>query len=111
MPSEAVNLTIGGYPFVCVSLADVDFSDIAAIYVVICVGKNGNWEVLDVGQSGRLGSRVGNHDRRVCWMRNCQTGSIWVCVYRMPSDRYSEEDRLESEATLRQMYRPPCGKR
>lgn len=111
MNSNSVNLTIEGYPFVCVRLSDADFTDSAAIYVIICVAQDGSWTPLDVGQSGELGSRIDSHERKACWFRNCQNNNIWVCVYRMPSDQYTKEDRLRIERLLRQKLRPPCGKR
>jgi hypothetical protein len=66
MAAQTANVTIGGYPFVCVSLANADFADIAAIYVILCVAKDRSWRVLDVGQTGELGDRIDSHDRRTC---------------------------------------------
>lgn len=109
--ADSANVTIGGYSFICVRLADADFADIAAIYVVLCVDQNSQWTVLDVGQSGELGSRIDSHDRRGCWSRNCPSGNIWVCVYRMPSNQYTKEDRLRVEKSLRSQFNPPCGQR
>jgi hypothetical protein len=63
----AKDVTIGGYPFVCVALSEADFSDVAAVYAILCVGPRGSWTVLDVGQSGRVGSRIDEHERRECW--------------------------------------------
>jgi hypothetical protein len=107
----ASNVTIGGLPFVCVPWSEADFTDFAAIYVIICVVQGGSWTVLDVGQSGQVGSRIDTHDREGCWKRNCTNGNIWVCVYPMPSSRFSKQDREKVEADLRTRYGPPCGKR
>jgi hypothetical protein len=108
---NAVALEIGGKPFVCVRLSEADFSDLAAVYVVLCGDPKGSWKVLDVGQSGQVGSRIDDHDRRACWVKSCASSNIWVCVYRMPSDRYTKQDRERLEEELRAKYRPPCGKR
>lgn len=105
------NVTIGDQTFVCVPLKDADFKDVAAIYVILCVQQGGVWTVLDVGQTGELGTRIDSHDRRACWERNCPGKNIWVCVYPMPSSRYTKEDRLEFEQSLRTKYDPSCGKR
>lgn len=107
----AKDVAIGGYPFVCVRLSEADSSDVAAVYVILCVAATGSWTVLDLGQTGRLGSRIDEHEREECWHRNCPSGNIWVCVYRMPSDRYSEADRVRVETELREKYNPPCGER
>jgi len=109
MNSKSVNLTIEGYPFISVPLSDADFNDKAAIYVIICVAQNGSWKTLDVGQSGKLGSRIDSHDRKDSWLKRCQ--NIWVCVYQMPSNKYTKEERLRVEKILRQKLSPACGVR
>lgn len=112
MAAQTANVTIGGYPFVCVSLANADFKDVAVIYVILCVDKDGSWKVLAVGQTGELGDRIDSHDRKTCWQNNCSNKNIWVCVYRMPSDKYTKQDRLKVEKHIRDTYGPlPCGKR
>ena len=107
----ATKLMIGGKPFVCVRLSEADFTDVAAVYVILCVEQNGSWTVLDVGQSGQVGSRIDDHDRKECWDRKCPSKNIWVCVYRMPSSQFTREDREQFEAQLRKQYNPLCGKR
>jgi hypothetical protein len=107
----ATNLTIGGTTFVCAMLSEADFTDVAAVYAILCVAQDGTWIVLDVGQSGQTGSRIYDHDRKACWARNCANNNVWVCIFRMPSSRYTREDREKFEAELRTQYRPPCGRR
>lgn len=107
----ATNVTIGGYPFVCVPLTEADFSDVAAIYVILCVAQGGSWTVLDVGQSGQVGNRIDDHDRKDCWDRNCSNKNIWVCVYRTPSTQYTKQQREQLESALRAQLNPKCGKR
>ena len=111
MSEKSVSVTIGNLNFQCVRISDADFKDIAAIYVIICVASNGNWNVLDVGQSGELGDRIDNHDREDCWKRNCLNQTIWVCIYPMPSNKYTKQDRLDIEKKLRNQYNPKCGNR
>ncbi len=106
----ATDVTIGGRTFACVPLSQADFSDIATVYVILCVAQEGSWAELDVGQSGQVGSRIDDHDRKTCWARNCTNSNIWVCVYRMPSSQYTRQDREQFESYLRNHYHPPCGK-
>jgi len=107
----STQVSIGGRTFSCVKLSDADFKDVAAIYVILCVAQDGSWTVLDVGQSGAVGSRIDTHDRQACWKKNCSNNNIWVCVYPMPSSKYTKQDREELESYLRNKYSPPCGKR
>lgn len=103
------SLTVGGYQFVCIPLAETDFSDVAAIYVILCVTQDGNWTVLDVGQSDRVGSRIDWHDRKGCWKRNCPGENIRVCVHRMSASTKQEREHVES--MLRNLLKPSCGER
>jgi hypothetical protein len=109
--ASSTNVTIGGKQFACVPLGQADFSDVAAVYVVLCVAQDGKWTVLDVGQSGKVGSRIESHDRKDCWKQHCPSGNIWVCVYRMLTSQYSEQVRATLESALRIQYSPECGKR
>lgn len=111
MASESLMVTIRGYPFSCVPLSKADFSDKAAVYVILCVSEGGSWTVLDVGQSGAVGSRLDSHDRKSQWSENCPTQNIWVCVYSMSSSKYDKTDRENLEQHLRRQYTPPCGAR
>jgi len=106
-----VDLNIGGYPFRCVPLSGADFYDIAAVYVIICVNPNSTYNVIDIGQTGQLGTRIDSHDRQECWNNKCPTLNIWVCVYPMPTREFSEKKRTEVEQELRTRFGPPCGQR
>lgn len=105
------DVTIYNLPFKCVRLSEADFSDFAAIYVILCVGERGKWNVTDVGQSGEVGTRINSHDREDCWKKNCPSGNIWVCLYKTPSTGYTKEQRTALEGKIREHYNPPCGKR
>jgi hypothetical protein len=105
------NLNISGYPFLCVPIAEANFNDTAAIYVIICVASDGSWTPVDVGQSGQLGARLDSHDRSSCWYRNCTNGNLWACVYQMPGKDFSKDDRLKVEHLIRTNLNPSCGNR
>ena len=107
--AASTSLTIGGVTFACLPISQADFRDVAAVYVVICVREDRSWTVVDVGQSGEVGTRIDSHDRQGCWARNCPGGNLWVCVYPMPSAQYSKQNRLDFEAGLRRQYDPRCG--
>lgn len=106
-----VDVTIYNLPFKCVRLSEADFSDFAAIYVILCIDKVGKTKVIDVGQSGEVGTRINSHDREDCWKKNCSSGNIWVCLYKTPSTSYTKEQRTTLEGKIREHYNPDCGKR
>lgn len=101
-------LTIYNLPFLCTPLKEADFNDFAAIYVVLCV-VDGKTKVLDVGQSGEVGTRINNHTRMECWKKNCPTGNIWVCIYKTPTIVITKDERLRLETKIRNYYNPTCG--
>jgi hypothetical protein len=111
MATTPVSITIAGTNFACVPLAEANFIDIAAVYVVLCVNSDGSWLALDVGQSSAVGTRIDSHDRELCWRRECPSGNIWVCVYPMPAGKFTDKARTAFESQLRQSLNPPCGDR
>lgn len=104
--TKILNKTFRCYPL------GTQFNEIAAIYVIANVDKNYQGKVLDVGQTGQLGTRMNSHDREECWKRNCSPkNEIWICYFPMPTKVYSIEDRLELERRIRHLYKPTCGEK
>ena len=97
-------MTVSGYKFDGPYKIGERVIDRAAIYVIL----DRNSKVIDVGQSGELGTRLLSHDRKPCWDRN---GGKWFVIKWMPSDKYSREDREKLENYIRSDKTPPCGKR
>lgn len=111
----------GGEEMAGMTFCDVDFegpysidtteipANRAAVYVIICE-LSGEYRTMDVGESGEVGVRIADHERRPCWQENC-TGSLSVYLRYMPSSAgYTSADRRELERKIRDKYSPPCGK-
>lgn len=95
-------ITIAGYQFNgSYGIGDVEINR-AAVYVIL----DNRDSVVDVGQSGEVGTRLENHDRKPCWDRN---GGDRVAIKWMPSSQYSREDREKIERSIRAKEDPPCG--
>lgn len=62
--------------------------------------------VLDVGESAVVKTRIGRHDRRPCWERQCKGKQLEVAVLYTPG--MSQGDRTRIEEQLRSIYRPLC---
>jgi len=82
----------------------------SGIYVILTRGAlpGSQWQVLDVGESGNLRSRIENHDRHSQWMAHSQ-GQLSVAAlytYGLPEDK-----RRLLEQSIRQQYQPVCGVR
>jgi hypothetical protein len=81
--------------------------DVGGIYVIVCPTPL-QTQIVDIGESGQLKTRLDNHERRDCWYRNCNPDRLQVYVFYTPG--MSEEHRMEIEADLRSHWNPPCGK-
>ncbi|MEW6047228.1 MAG: hypothetical protein AB1609_12205 [Bacillota bacterium] len=81
----------------------------AAVYVIICAARDGKKYVIDVGESGEVGIRLANHERKPCWERNCD-GTLQVYLRFMPTSLgYTPAQRRELEQKIRRQYKLPCG--
>ena len=79
------------------------------VYAIL--GRNNSWEswsVVDIGQSGDVNDRVGNHDRSECWRRQGYR-ELQVAVLYTPG--WTETQRVALEQELRRQYSPSCGVR
>ena len=73
----------------------------SGVYVILRK-KDDIWNIVDVGESEDVCSRVKNHDRKSCWERN---------EYSHVAAHYTNEtDRIQLERRIREKYDPPCGK-
>jgi len=78
----------------------------AGIYVVLDQRSNGNWTIIDVGESEDIRSRIENHDREGCWKRH-SWGTLGIAAYYTPGWTANHRRSLESE--IRDSYAPACG--
>lgn len=107
----STTITIGKYSFDGpYSLDSKDFIDRAAIYAILCLNTSTNkYTVVYIGESGEVGTRLSNHNKKYCWRNHCAT-SLHVAIFYTPTNRYSMEDRLRIESELIDQYDPDCNK-
>jgi hypothetical protein len=62
----------------------------AAVYAILHKSSDGKYYVVDVGESGEVGVRLANHDRRSCWDRICNGSPLMRLRLRslLPNNRY-----------------------
>ena len=102
-------IQIGNYSFDGPQSLSDDLIDRAAIYVILCSRLDNRYDVIYIGETGQAGTRLSNHERVICWNRNC-TNSLYVAVFWTPSDQYSVDDRRVIEKELRDQYNPSCNR-
>ena len=80
----------------------------SGIYVILSLAQNGNYDVIDIGESAQVKTRIETHDRRECWEKHSYDRQLFVAVMYTPNEH--QQGRVYIEQKLRQLYNPPCGK-
>lgn len=76
--------------------------DFGCVYVLL----NSLNRVVDIGQTSSINSRIINHERKTCWIRN-GCGNTGLYIYISPDENF----RLLLEKLIRTKYNPLCGDR
>jgi hypothetical protein len=76
--------------------------DFGCVYVLL----NNLNQIVDVGQTSSVNSRIINHERKMCWLRHgCENTGLYVYISN------DESFRLLLERLIRLKYNPLCGER
>jgi hypothetical protein len=78
--------------------------DRSGIYAIVCNVDNENF-LLDVGESSKLRTRIENHDKKDCWIKNCN-GQLKIFVHYTLFLKQSGRIIIEQE--LRELFQPNC---
>lgn len=97
-----MSFRIGQYAFEGLFAIPAYLNDQSGVYAIV---DSSNYQVLDIGESGGVRSRVETHDRADQWRRNCQGSVQYAALYCDGSNRM----RIERE--LRAQFSPRCGDR
>ena len=60
---------------------------------------------LDVGESPKLRTRIENHDKKDCWIKNCN-GQLTIYVHYTPF--LNQHGRILIEQELRELFHSSC---
>ncbi|GAB6166183.1 hypothetical protein JCM19992_21830 [Thermostilla marina] len=102
-----MSIRIGQYTFEGPYSNTAQLDDRAGVYAILC-SHDGKYDVVDVGESAQIRTRVENHDRKDCWQWNC-AGTLMVAAYYTP--HLQSAGRVSIEQEIRARYNPPCGER
>ena len=61
--------------------------------------------LIDVGESAKLRTRIETHDKKDCWIKNCN-GQVLIYVHYTPF--LKQQVRIHIEQELRELYHPDC---
>jgi len=98
-------ITIGKYSFEGPYQSTYGIEDRSGVYAILCSNGNGNYSLLDVGESATVKTRLDSHDRRDCWTKKCAAPNF--AVYYTPN--LQSAGRVTIEQEIRNKYNPPCG--
>lgn len=99
-----MSIQIGKYNAEGPFLNENQLKDVSGVYVILGRSSQAeNWNVVDVGESGGVRSRVSNHGRTPCWKRQSHSTLSVAAIYT------GEAERMRIEKELRAQYNPPCG--
>lgn len=104
---KIVPVTIADQRFLCKRLSDEDFSSFNTIYVILCVGQNGEWTVIDAGTKIQDASTIGADDKKGKWFDRCPHKNIWVCSYSGKQNKISSQQLKKLESSVYQKYNLP----
>ena len=101
-------IRIGSYNFEGPYMNTSDLYDRAGVYAILTLTWAGNYEVVDIGESATVRSRVETHDRQPCWQRNAKQGLYCAVLY---TPHLQDDGRRSIEQSLRDQFTPACGVR
>ena len=98
-------MEIGGYDFEG-PYGESKLAGLPGVYVVLDVNNDGSYSCIDVGESGKVDTRIANHDREQCWIRNTEGRRAFAVLY---TDGTDDDYRKTIEGQVRLSVSPPCG--
>lgn len=99
-------MEIGGYDFEG-PYGENGLADRPGVYAVLDMDSNGApRSCIDVGESGAVATRIANHDREQCWIRNTEGRRAFAVLY---TDGTDDDYRKTIEGQVRLSVSPPCG--
>ena len=105
-----MTIKLAGYEFSGPFSSTSSLEDQGGVYAILTPTTSSNqYKVLDVGESATVKTRVENHDRKLCWQRNANSGGVYYAVYY--THGMQDTGRQAIEQKIRAEYDPPCGKR
>ncbi len=97
-------IVIGGYVFEGPFDSPLELRDCPGVYVILDVAENAS-QIIDVGESADVMSRVTDHNRKGCWDQRSR-GKLKIAVHYTTADQPMWRKQLKYE--LGKHFVPPC---
>jgi len=102
-----MSIKIGRYNFEGPYTSTNSLEDRSGVYAIID-DRSGTLNLIDVGESATVKSRVEKHERESCWNRN-RIGTLKVTV--LYTLGMQQSGRMQIEQEIRNEFNPVCGVR
>ncbi len=99
-----MSIKLGKYSFNGPILSIDKLKERAGIYAIVCKIDN-EYFLIDVGESSKLRTRIENHDKKDCWIKNCN-GQVIIYVHY--TTFLNQQSRISIEQGLRDLFHPDC---
>jgi hypothetical protein len=99
-----MSIKLGKYSFAG-PIESVDkLKDKSGVYAVVCKVDR-EYFIIDIGESSKLRTRIENHNKKDCWIKNCK-GQVIIFVH---YTRFlKQQGRVFIEQELREIFYPDC---
>jgi len=97
-------IKLGKYSFHGPTKSIDEIKERSGVYAIVCK-KDNEFFLLDVGESPKLRTRIENHDKKDCWIKNCN-GQLTIYVHYTPF--LNQHGRVLIEKELRELFNPGC---
>ena len=99
-----MSIKLGKYSFTG-SIESVDkLKDKSGVYAIVCKVDR-EYFIIDFGESSKLRTRIENHDKKDCWIKNCK-GQVIIFVHY--TIFLKQQGRVFIEQELREIFHPDC---
>ena len=100
-----MTMKIGNHNFEGPYTSTNHLANASGVYVILCQ-NNGNYNTIDVGESGDIKDRIEHHERGPCWKRNCNSTLSAAVLY---TPNMTADQRRGIESAIRKSFNFPCG--
>jgi hypothetical protein len=99
-----MSIKLGKYLFTG-PIASIDkLKDRPGVFAIICNVDN-EYFLIDVGESSKLRTRIENHYKKDCWIKNCDGQ---VIIYVRYTTFLKQQSRIIIEQELKALFHPNC---
>jgi len=97
-------IKLGHYSFSGPFTSIDEIKDKSGVYAMVCI-LEGEYFLLDLGESLKLRTRIENHDKKDCWTKHCN-GKLRIYAHYTPF--LKQKGRILIEQELRELFHPDC---